>query len=229
MSAKVSLNNGVTDWRFFIVIISRTDALFILTWTCLQIRVGNHKTAARETWQTKLWLKGLWNRLRCIALKCIQVILNKHPHRSFLLPPRVWMTTKEIKYCQFPTHTMLIIWIIWLIVLESNKGLKMCKQQLIVKVLINRALHNTTVWTVRCLKILGNSWLIERLLSYEGICSTNFVSYRLCKLCKLWKLCKLCKLVILVPVGKQGKSFLFLVVLYRHIIRWNTNKCTWIN
>jgi hypothetical protein len=70
LSAKVSLNNGVTDWRFFIVIISRTDALFILTWTCLQIRVGNHKTAARETWQTKLWLEGLRN---CSAVHCTEM------------------------------------------------------------------------------------------------------------------------------------------------------------
>jgi hypothetical protein len=32
---------NTTDWRFIIVIISRTDVLFIVIWTYLQVRVGD--------------------------------------------------------------------------------------------------------------------------------------------------------------------------------------------
>ena len=54
-------NNGATDWRYFIVIISRTDVLFTLIWTCLQARVGDSQEFTQEVWQTELWLVGLRN------------------------------------------------------------------------------------------------------------------------------------------------------------------------
>ena len=46
--------NGVTDWRFTIVIKSRIDILFIHICTCLPVCNGNHKTYAREFWYTDL-------------------------------------------------------------------------------------------------------------------------------------------------------------------------------
>ena len=65
--------NRVTDWRFTIVILSRTDILLIHILTCLQMHTGNHKTFAREMWCTKIQWEILRNSHVVYHTDCMHV------------------------------------------------------------------------------------------------------------------------------------------------------------
>jgi hypothetical protein len=66
-------HNGATDWRFSIVIISRTNVLFTLFfWTFLQTRVGTHKTSTQESMKNQTVSERIAKSLCGLtALKCI--------------------------------------------------------------------------------------------------------------------------------------------------------------
>ena len=77
-------SNGETDWRFSIVITSRTDDLFVLCRICYRLVSGNHRPSAQETWCTELWRKGFRNSSVVYHAQMHSSQLDKHPHHNFL-------------------------------------------------------------------------------------------------------------------------------------------------
>jgi len=93
-------NKGATDWRFFIVIMSRTNVLFVR----LDFVSGS---CAQETWCSELWRKGSRNRSVAYQVPVHSSKLSKHPHHNCLLTPRVWTIMElhqvigNIQYIQY--------------------------------------------------------------------------------------------------------------------------------
>jgi hypothetical protein len=113
-------NNGATDWRF-IFTISRTDVLSIQIWTCLRTREGNHKTTAREIWQTKLWLRGLQNHS---AVHCSVLHANYYQQTSSPQLPLASTCMNNIEMNPvLPIHTIGIIQPKWITIFMGNQWL----------------------------------------------------------------------------------------------------------